>query len=116
MYATSTEESEAQKNFNENLRKHEMHNKKPNVTYTQGETSDSDKSYEWKKKHRMGLKKPKNPSNASSVLPKMLSTRVAAEIPDSADWSSYCSPIKDQSMFYVYIFDDFKKYFLGDCG
>lgn len=71
------------------------------MTYTQGETSDSDKSYEWKQKHRMGLKKPKNPSNASSVLPKMLSTRVGEGIPDSADWSSYCSPVKDQSKFFI---------------
>ena len=71
------------------------------MTYTKGETSDSDKSYEWKKKHRMGLKKPKNPNNSSSVLPKMLTTRNGGEIPDSADWSSYCSPVKDQSKFVI---------------
>jgi hypothetical protein len=57
---------------------------------------DTDKSFEWKQKHRMGLKKPENPTNSSSLLPKMLSKRID-KIPDSADWSPWNSPVKDQS-------------------
>lgn len=88
------------------MKESEKINQNPKSTYTTGETSDSDKSYEWKVKHRMGLKKPETPPNAS-VLPKMLKTRMDEELPENVDWSPWCSPIKDQSKFFLHNFIKF---------
>lgn len=98
VYASAAEEKLAQKIYEKTQQDNEDHNKMKNSTYQRGENSDTDKSYEWKQKHRMGLKKPENPSTSSSVLPKILQTRMdQIEIPDEADWSSWCTPVKDQS-------------------
>lgn len=96
VYATSAEEKKAQNNYEKTMKENEIHNSDPNKTYTRGETADTDKSYDWKLRHRMGIKKPEKPPQSSSVLPKMLSKRME-EIPESADWSPWDSPVKDQS-------------------
>lgn len=105
-YATKEEEDEARKIFYENEKEDQTHNKRANETFTRGTNSYSDKSHEWKENHRMGAKKSARASSGrvSTSLPQRkpaLSARMGdpqAEeiIPDEADWSEYCSPIKDQ--------------------
>lgn len=46
--------------FIDNLEKIESFNKKPNETYKQGITEDSDLTYDEKKKYRSGAKVPKD--------------------------------------------------------
>jgi C1A family cysteine protease len=65
-----------------------------------GTTADSDKSYEWKMKNRMGAKRAARSKTAAvaSELPRSLSTRMIDNfLPYTVDWSPWCSPIKDQS-------------------
>lgn len=103
VYSSRIEEIKAQKIYEKTAKENEKHNNRKNETYLRGENDDSDKSYEWKQKHRMGIKKPDSTSTSSSVLPKMLKTRMdTTEIPSEADWSPWCSPIKDQSEHFFF--------------
>lgn len=88
------------------MQANDVHNRNPNKTYTRGDTPDSDKSFEWLQQHRMGIQKPTQPSNVSSVLPRILTPRIdypdsepEPEYPDEADWSAWFPPAKDQSEF-----------------
>ncbi|KAG5683610.1 hypothetical protein PVAND_012883 [Polypedilum vanderplanki] len=98
-YQTREEEQQAKANYIQSEKAKEAHNQRKNETYKQSTTEHSDKSYEWKVKNRMGAKKSANSraSKASSKLPNSLSTRMGEDVPDSVDWSPWCSPIKDQS-------------------
>ncbi|CAH1718834.1 unnamed protein product [Chironomus riparius] len=105
-YRSAQEEAEARKAYEQNSKNDEKHNQQRNKTYRRGTNAYSDKSHDWKVKNRMGAsKKASSPNNKNKAMKKKAGKSLSArmsdtetpEVPDSANWTDWNSPIRDQA-------------------
>lgn len=103
VYRSAQEEAEARKTYEQNAKNDEQHNKQRNKTYRRGTNAYSDKSHDWKVKNRMGASKKTSSTKNKAMRKKAgksLSARMSdtemPEIPDSANWTDWNSPVRDQ--------------------
>ncbi|XP_070495746.1 uncharacterized protein [Chironomus tepperi] len=102
VYRTAQEEADARKAYEQNTKNDAQHNQQRNKTYRRATNAYSDKSHDWKVKNRMGAKKTSATNTKSKSLRKKvgksLSTRMSdTELPDSANWTDWNSPVRDQA-------------------
>lgn len=94
VYKNDTAEGKAANKYVTNAQKAAEHNSNPNATYTQGDTEDSDMSYEEKVSKRMGFRAPENAKETK--FPKKLKAAQTQTAPKAVNYTKLMYPIKNQ--------------------